>query len=649
MPDSKTRRPVVPDDLFRLQLIQDARLSPDGTTVVYALAQTDEGGAHDHTALWLVSLESGETRQLTAGTTRDWSPQWSPDGKWIAFLSARSIKAQIFLIALNGGEARQLTRLLQGVGGAPQWSPDGKWIAFPAGPERPSDLSQPYRLTRNVYRFDELGYLDGSAQDIFVVDAEGGEPRRLTDDRCNNTMPQWSPDGRELLFNASLPPDSYLPPYPRLRVVTLDGAARDLTGDWGYSVAAAWLPDRRVVFCGQPYGRPAGSKNDIWVVGQESDAPSCRSAELPLHLCGGLQSDMPVALAPLTRLLVSPGGDAVYAQAQHGGTVELVRVGLSGASEWAAVLHGERTCIPLDLRGERLLFGVSKLDSPLELHTAALDGSDQRQISDVNADALDEWHMPAIERLQFTGADGVEVEGWLMLPPGGTAPHPLVLYIHGGPHSGFGHIFSFDFQMLAGAGYAVLLVNQRGSTGYGDAFATRIVGDWGNHDYHDLLAGVDAAIERGLADPNRLGVCGLSGGGNLTCWIIGQTDRFKAAVPENPVTNWLSFYGVSDIGPWFAQAELGGPPHELPEVYRRCSPISYAHRCVTPTLLIQGEADYRCPAEQSEQFYTVLKANGCTVEMLRLPASSHAGSIRGTPQLRRAQNEALLEWIQRYV
>ena len=146
-----------------------------------------------------------------------------------------------------------------------------------------------------------------------------------------------------------------------------------------------------------------------------------------------------------------------------------------------------------------------------------------------------------------------------------------------------------------------------------------------------------------------MGVCGLSGGGNLSCWIVGHTDRFKAAVPENPVTNWVSFYGVSDIGPWFSTRELGGHPHEIPEVYRRCSPITYAHNCTTPTLLVQGESDYRCPAEQSEQFYTVLKANGCVVEMLRLPESPHAGSIEGDPAIRKAQNEALLEWMDRYV
>ena len=163
------------------------------------------------------------------------------------------------------------------------------------------------------------------------------------------------------------------------------------------------------------------------------------------------------------------------------------------------------------------------------------------------------------------------------------------------------------------------------------------------------MAGVDYAIALGLADTDRLGCCGLSGGGNLSCWIVGQTNRFKAAVPENPVTNWLSFYGVSDIGPWFAVEQLGGHPHEIPEIYARCSPITYAHRCKTPTLLIQGEHDWRCPAEQSEQFYTVLKVNGCPVEMLRLPGSPHAGTIEGPPAIRRAHNEALLDWMQRFV
>jgi dipeptidyl aminopeptidase/acylaminoacyl peptidase len=641
-------RPVELADLFRLKFIQGAQLAPDGKSLIYALAQMADGGEKELVTLWLLSLEGGAARQLTAGQSRDFSPQWSPDGQQIAFISTRGEKPQIYLIAVDGGEARQLTALPQGVAGGPQWSPDGQQIAFTAGPPDPPDLTKPYRLTRHVYRFDELGYLDGAVQDLYVVAAAGGEPQRLTSDEGSNVNPLWSPDGREILFHATMPPDSFRVFHPRLRVIDLDGNARDLTGEWGYSQAAGWLPDGGVAFCGQPYGRPIGSKNDLWVIGRQGGAPECRSADLPLHLGGGLQSDMAVALGQMLRVLVAPSGQAAYVQVQDGGTVQVYRVGLDGPVDWTAVLGGERSCYPLDIVGEQLLFGISTLESPLELHIAGLDGTQERQITDVNAQVRAGWQLPSVEHLRFAGADGVPVEGWVMLPEG-ERPLPTILYIHGGPHSGFGHVFSFDFQMLAGAGYAVLFVNQRGSTGYGDAFATQILGDWGNLDYSDLIAGVDHAIARGLADPDRLGVCGLSGGGNLSCWIVGQTDRFKAAVPENPVTNWVSFYGVSDIGPWFAVAELGGHPHELPEVYRRCSPITYAHRCTTPTLLIQGEADYRCPAEQSEQFYAVLKASGCPVEMLRLPASSHAGSIRGAPPLRRAQNEALLEWMDRYI
>jgi dipeptidyl aminopeptidase/acylaminoacyl peptidase len=295
------------------------------------------------------------------------------------------------------------------------------------------------------------------------------------------------------------------------------------------------------------------------------------------------------------------------------------------------------------------LAAVSTLTNPVDLVVANSDGSEEQQITRLNADLFAGLALPTLERLLFPGSDGVQVEGWLMKPSSGAAPYPTIMYIHGGPHSAFGHIFQFDYLMLAGAGYAVLFINQRASTGYGDAFSTAIKGDWGNLDYTDLMAGLDAAIAKGLVDGDRLGCGGLSGGGNLSCWIVGQTDRFKAAVPENPVTNWVSFYGVSDIGPVFSVDELGGKPHEIPEVYARCSPITYAHRCTTPTLLVQGEHDYRCPAEQSEQFYTVLKANGCIAEMVRLPGSSHGGSKVGAPAIRRAQNEALLGWMNKYV
>lgn len=655
MNETKELRTVQPADLFRLKFLQGAKLSPDGKTIAYAVSHTDADKEEEYVTRWLLSLETGVSRQLTSGSTRDSNPQWSPDGKQIAFLSTQGDKdkPQIYRMPVDGGEAQALTSMEQGVSGGPVWSPDGKHIAFTAGPAvEPLDLEKPYRATRHIYRFDQVGYLGNVVQDIYVIPAEGGEPQQLTSDGYQNGAPRWSPDGQEVLFTAALPPDSHQVYHPKLRVVNLDGKVREIVGDWGHVLSAAWMPDgERTVFVGKPLDRPIGSKYDLWVIDRNGSEPEGRTPDLKFGVGGRLQPDMPALLENLVapEILVTRDGTTAYVQVQDGGTIQIHRVALTGPESSAPVVAGERSCIPLDTDDRHLLFAGSTLDNPVNLFITELDGAHERQLSRLNADLLAERDLPTVERLLFPSTDGVQVEGWMLKPPVGKPPYPTVLYIHGGPHSGFGHIFSFDFQMLAGAGYAVLLINQRGSTGYGDEFATQIIGDWGNLDYKDLMAGVDFAIEKGIADPDRLGCCGLSGGGNLTCWIVGQTDRFKAAVPENPVTNWVSFYGVSDIGPWFAVEELGGRPHEIPEVYQRCSPITYAHRCKTPVLLVQGEADYRCPAEQSEQFYAVLKASGCIVEMVRLPKSPHVGSIAGAPIVRRVQNQVLLDWMNRYV
>jgi len=664
--EKKAPRTIEQNDLFQLKFLHlCAQLSPDGKTVVYAIShgereetkangdsEAQEVEEKEYVTLWLLSLETGDARQLTAGLARDSNPQWSPDGRQIAFLSTRGDKPQIYLIPVDGGEARALTAMKQGVGIGPVWSPDGRYIAFTAVPATdPPAPPRPYRVSRHTYRFDALGYLDDVVQDVYVIPAGGGEAKQLTDDDWQNGMLQWSPDGGEILFNATMAPDSHSAYLGRLGVVNLEGEVRDMTGDWGEVTSATWAPDgKQIVFCGKPHGRPNGSKSDLWVIDRQGGEPECRTAGLKLGVGGRLQADMPTLTENrVPKILVTEDGSTAYMRVTDGGTVAIYRIALAGPESWIPVVTGQRASFALDLDSEHLLFAASTLDNPADLFIADVDGTGERQLTHLNADLLAARDLPTVERLLFPSADGVQVEGWVLKPCTGEAPYPTVLYIHGGPHSGFGHSFSFDFQMLAGAGYAVLFVNQRGSTGYGDEFATQITGDWGNLDYKDLMAGVDFAIEKGIADPERLGCCGLSGGGNLSCWIVGQTDRFRAAVPENPVTNWTSFYGVSDIGPRFAVEELGGLPHEIPEVYRRCSPITYAHLCTTPTLLIQGEADYRCPAEQSEQFYTVLKANGCVVEMLRLPASAHAGSIMGEPILRRVQNQALLDWMNQYV
>ena len=641
------------DDLLNLHFLNGATLSPDASKVIYTVNKIDADDDKEYSTLYLLELASGETRQMTNGRSVDAGARWSTDGKSIAFVSDRAGKPQLHLLPADGGEARQLTDFKRGIGGGLAWSPDGSKIAFCAKPDAESaDLSaEAYRVDRTVYRFDAIGYLDDEVNDIYVLDLAGGDIARLTDDRNNNSNPRWSPDGRSILYDANMRTDATPAIVPDLMSVDLSGNRSTLLADWANIESASFTPDgTRIAFVGRPDdGKPIGSKSDLYLLDLASGAIECRTSGLDVGVGGSIMLDMPVASLSLYNLKISADGNSAFATVQRGGTDHIYRVALSGAEAFEPVTSGNSVDFPLDLLGENLLFARTTLNSPPDLHLANFTGGSTRQLTQLNADFLGALDMPQTQRLNWPSSDGVSVEGWYMQPPAGEAPYPTILYIHGGPHLAYGYGFHFDFQMLAGAGYGVLFLNHRASTGYGDNFSTAIKGDWGNLDYKDLMSGVDHAIELGLADADRLGVCGLSGGGNLSCWIIGQTTRFKAAIPQNPVTNWRSFYGTSDIGIYFGVEQLGGHPHEIPEVYEKCSPITYAHRCTTPTLMVQSELDWRCPAEQGEQFYTVLKANGCTVEMLRQPGGYHGASIGGAVNLRRAHNDAMLDWFARYV
>ena len=649
MTDQNPKPTFQPDTLFRFKFLQKGKISPDGKKMVYGVSRLDVEKDQEFANLWLLDLETYYIRQLTFGDWSDSQPDWSPDGEKIAFLSTRSGKAQIYVMHVDGGEARELVDL-PGIGGGPHWSPDGEKIAFTAaaGIEKMPEPGKPYRVTRLTYRFDGMGLVEPILQSIYTLPAEGGEAKRLFEDEAHSTLQGWSPDGKFLLFTSAFGPEKFCPFEAVLKLADLDGNLTTLNSGWGNVTKAIWLPDnKQILFAGTPAGKPIGSKEDLWLTDIHDKTPVCRTENLEYGVLGGLQGDMSASTEGA--VFTSPDGSKAYCPVQKGGTVQLYEINLSGPESWRICVGGERCCIPVGLAGERLVYGAATMNRAPDFFSADLQGENEERLTRLNCKMLQEHAKVSVEPLLFKSVDGTEVEGWFMKPPYGEAPYPTILYIHGGPHSAFGYTFSFDFQMLAGAGYGVLFINHRASLGYGDAFSTAIKGDWGYLDYQDLMYGVDFAIEKGLADPDKLGVCGISGGGNLSCWIVGNTQRFKAAVPENPVTNWVSMYGVSDLGAWFAVEELGGHPHEIPEVYKKCSPVSYAHTCSTPTLLVQGESDQRCPPEQSEQFYTILKANGCITEMLRLPNSPHPGSIVGPPSLRRAQNEALLDWMNRYV
>ena len=650
-------RAIAPDDLFRFRFVVAADLSPDGTRVVFAQTRVAPGEKEDdddveHADLHLLDVESGAVRRLTFDDSTKSAPAISPDGAKVAFLSTRTEKAQLWLLPLDGGEARKLTNLAEGVGGGAVWSPDGTTIAFTAGPqEEPRKPERPYRIDRTVWRFDEIGVIDDAVQDVYVLDATDptAEPRRLTDDRFINSQPKWSADGQSLVYVASHDPDSHQL-MSRLRRVDLDGEVTDLTEPDGLVAAHAPLSDGRVAYVLDfELDKVIGSRAPLYVLDPATGTRVRRGADIEGHMEGGIQGDNPGSRLGAGQLLLTAGDRDAVVRVQTGGEVALVKVALDGEESHTVVADGPRVCTPIAARGRKLLFGAFGFTEPGDLYLADLDTGEEQRLTRLNDDVLSELALPIVVPLSFASIDGAPVEGWFLRPAGADGPVPTVLNIHGGPHAGWGAHFNFDNLMFCGAGYGVLLVNHRASTGYGDAFATAIRGDWGNLDYADLMAGVDHAIEEELADADRLGVCGISGGGNLTGWIIGHTDRFKAACPENPVFNWFSMYGTSDVGPDFSVRELGGTPYDAEDVYRRCSPITFADRCTTPTLFLQHEGDYRCPAEQTEQFFTVLRVNGVPAEMLRFPNTSHSGSARGPLGHRRAQNEALLDWMNRYV
>lgn len=649
-------RPIAPEDLFRFKFVVAADLSPDATRVVFAQTRIAPGEKEDddeveHSDLHLLDVESGTIRRLTHNDSTNSAPAISPDGSSMAFMSSRTEKPQLWLLPLDGGEPRRLTDLPQGVGSGPVWSPDGTKIAFTAGlQDEPRKPEHPYRVTRTMWRFDGVGVLEDAIQDVYVIDAvdEAAEPRRLTDDRFMNSLPKWSADGQSLVYVASHDPDSH-ELMSRLRRVDLHGAVTDLTPPDGLVASHAPMADGRVVYVLYfERDKVIGSRPSLYVLDPATGDRTRRGADIEGHLEGGIQPDHPAAGLE-GRLLLEEGGRDVLVTVQTGGEVALVRVALDGEESHAVVAGGTRVCVPLSARGRSVLFGAFGFTEPGDLHLLDLGTGEERRLTRLNDELLSELDLPTVVPLHFSGIDGAPVEGWFLRQSGSEDPLPTLLGIHGGPHSAWGAQFNFDHLMFAGAGYGVLLVNHRASTGYGDAFATAIRGDWGNLDYADLMSGVDHAIEEGLADPDRLGVYGISGGGNLTGWVIGHTDRFKAACPENPVFNWFSMYGTSDLGADFSVRELGGTPYEAEDVYRRCSPITYADRVTTPTLFLQHEGDCRCPAEQTEQFFTVLRVNGVPAEMLRFPNTPHAGSVLGPITHRRTQNEALLEWMSRHV
>jgi len=657
-PATASRRPYQQDDVFRSMHVMDGFLSPDASFAVYQVSETVTGKEKNDekqvNSLWRVDLAGGEPKRLTVKGVDASSPVKTPDGKAALFVSKRDPEsqcAQIFRLPLDGGEAQPLTSLEQSVS-IFAVSPDGNWIAFAATEKTPEKDAAPYgsvRIDRLAYRFDPVpGYLQDARHAIYLLPATGGEAKALTEHDGIFSALVWSPDSREIA--AAVTGQATQPHWPGLSelfVLNRAGEKRVLLSE-AFIMSVFWTPDgRQIGYFGVPNGN-ISLQNQLWLIDRNGGAPNSRTSDLGLPIGGILQTNSPAFSAAL-RAILTPDGKHIIVPVLHGGATEIYKIALSGPESAQAIVKGPRTVRPVDVVGTTLLCVSQDCNTPSELGVVDLNTGKDRTLTKHNAAWQAEIAWPEVERLVVKSSGGAEIEGWVLKPPHAKAPYKTLLYIHGGPHAAFGYSYCEDFQELVGAGYAVAFANPRGSVGYGDAFSTAIIGRWGKLEFDDFNALLDELVARKIADPDRLGVTGLSGGGHLSAWLIGHTNRFKAAVPEQGVYNMFSFYAISDAGVALATLEMGGHPHEQSQVYWELSPVAHAHKCKTPTLLIQGENDIRCPMEQAEQLYTILKYNGCKTEFLRLKDCNHGAELIGPPPLRRTRMDAMKDWFARYI
>ena len=642
-------RGMQPDDVYRLTGAGDPRLSPDGATVAYVTAWTDEA-LEPRSAIWTVPADgSAAPRRLTFGGKRDASPRWSPDGRWLAFTSARDdAPAQVFVLPVDGpGESRRLTTLQGAVEGV-AWAPDSSRIAFVARAHDPADdieeISKrpPRRFTRLQFRLDNEGWTQGRTHHLYVVGLDGAEPMQLTEGDAEDQMPAWSPDGSLIAFISARHADWDLGTACDIYTIDAHGGEPVLvTATDGACLLPVWAPegDRIAhVFIPGEYDDPRHGR--IAIVDRTTGVRTVLTEAL----------DRNAAPFPAMRGPIWDGARIVF-PCEDAGSVPLYEVPVDGSGPAVPYADPAGGLTAFDLVGDRLVYSAS---TPTSLPEVFVDG---RQVTDVGAAFRAEVTLVGPEPFVAIAPDGVEVPAWIIRPPGFDPDqlYPAVLNIHGGPFTQYGDKFFDEFQVEAGAGYVVLYANPRGSSGYSEGWGRAIRGPveggpgWGSVDYDDLLAVTDEAIKRfAFIDPERIAVMGGSYGGYMTSWIIGHTDRFRCAISERAVNEMVSEDGSSDFAGFF-RGYVGANPWEAPEAYRQISPLTYAEQITTPTLILHSEDDLRCPINQGEQLFTVLRALRREVEFVRFPGESHELTRSGSPTHRVQRFELVLDWLDRHL
>jgi dipeptidyl aminopeptidase/acylaminoacyl peptidase len=644
-------------DLFSLEAASDPQISADGARIAYVRRSGDVMTDRMRPTIWLVDTRTGQQAPLVAGPGSHSQPRWSPDGKRLAYIStAEGAAPQLFVRWMDSGQSVRIT----GLSAAPDdiaWSPDGRQIAYVmhvpgealrlgSMPDRPegAQWAPPLEILSAVtYRTDEEGYLKPGFSHIFLVSADGGAARQLSYGSLNDNGPlSWTPDGRTIIFSSNRTPNWERDPL-NSEVYALDvasGGISPLTSRKGPDAQPAVSPDGRLIAYTGFDDKELGYQNALLYV-MDRDGSNRRT------LTAGLDRSVssPVWAAD---------GRAIYVAYDDRGMRKVARVGLDGGVRTVAEnLAGAGIDRPYTggsftvARDGSVAATVGSSVRPPDV--ALVHGGAARVLTRLNADLLESKALGTVRKIAVTSPDNRPIDAWLTLPPGWREGQrvPLILEIHGGPFSAYGPWFSTDNQLYAAAGYAVLSTNPRGSTSYGEEFANLIHHAYPGHDYDDLMAAVDAAIAQGFADPGRLFVTGGSGGGVLTAWIVGKTDRFKAAATQKPVIDWASFALTSDSPGFFSRYWFGKFPWEDPQAYWSRSPLSLVGNVKTPTLVVVGAQDYRTPVSEAEQYYTALQIRGVPTALVKVPGASHGG-IAARPSQAGAKAAAIIAWFRKY-